>query len=129
VRKGKKVTYTIDLENLGTLPIDPWISMVTSKPDQLARAVAGTKYLSLRASKGSCQRVKYFAKHPGAICKFGELPPGESLRIVAKVRPSESLSHWISLDYAHGGDSVIRDDNERNDPLRAHLTTKVKRRR
>ena len=128
VKKGKKVTYTIDVENRGTLPIDPWVVLVTSKPDQLAKSVAPTKYLSIKTTKGSCERVKFFVEHPGAVCKFGELAPGESLQIVAKVRPSQSLSHWIFLDYGHGeGDGAALDDNESNNPARSHVTTKVKR--
>jgi len=129
IKKGKTVTYTVEISNLGTIPIDPWVQLVTSQPDKLAKSVAGTKYVSIKTTRGTCSRVKYFVEHPGAICKPGELAPGDSLRIIARVRPSRSLSHWIGLDYAHGGDSPIYDDNRANDPSRAHTTTKVKRAR
>jgi hypothetical protein len=126
IRKGKTVTYTVDIENLGTVPIDPAIDLITSQPGRLAKPVVGTKYVSFDVTHGACERVKFFAVHPGAICDI-ELAPGESSRIVAKVKPSQSLSHWAELDYAHGADSPIFDENLDNED--GPVTTKVKRRR
>lgn len=123
VKKGKSVTYTAVLRNLGTIPIDPWIDLVTSKPNKLGKPVVGTKYLSITTTAGTCATVKFFAVHPGAICKPGEVAPGDSVQIVAQVRPSESLSHWIGTDYAHGGDSPIYDDDPDNDPFADTKTT------
>ena len=111
-----------EFHNLGTIAVDPWIQLVTSKPKKLAKAV-GTKYLSVDNDGGECDTVKYFAAHPGALCKPGDVAPGDSLTIVAKVRPSESLSHWIGTDYAHGGDNPIYDDNPHDNPFAQTKTT------
>lgn len=67
IKKGKTVTYTIDIANLGTVAIDPAVDLVTSKPNQLAKPVVGTKYVSIDVTHGTCKTVKFFAVHPGAI--------------------------------------------------------------
>ena len=69
--------------------------------------------------------MRFFAVHPGAICDPGRIARGRTVRITARVRPSGSLSHWVELDYLHGGEGDNRDDNPRNDPFSA-LTTIVK---
>jgi hypothetical protein len=125
IKKGKTVTYTVVLSNLGTIPIAPAIDLVTSQPNKLGKPVVGSKYLSIETTAGKCERVKFFAVHPGVICEPGDVAPGDSVRIVAKVRPSQSLSHWAGTDYAHGGDSPIYDDDPDNDPF-ADLKTIVK---
>ncbi len=127
VKKGKAVTYTVSVENLGTVPIDPDVDLVTSKPNKLAKPVVGTKYVSLETTNGTCKRVTYFAVHPGAICRL-DLAPGERARIVAKVKPSQSLSHWAELDYAHGADSPIYDEDRGNED-EAPANTVVKKRK
>jgi hypothetical protein len=126
IKKGKTVTYTVDITNLGTVPVDPTIDLLTSKPGHLAKPVVGTKYLSLDTTNGKCKTVNFFAKHPGAICDI-QLDPGQSARIVAKVKPSESLDHYAELDYAHGADSPIFDEDGSNED--GPLTTVVKRKR
>ncbi len=125
IGKGKTVTYKITVRNLGTLPMSPEVDLITSRPHKLARPVAGSRYVSLKPSQGRCHRVKFFAIHPGAICNPGRIPPGASVKIKAKVRPSASLSHWVDIDYLHGGEGDNRDDNPRNDPFPV-LTTIVK---
>ena len=62
--------------------------------------------------------MKFFAVHPGAICDPGRIAPGGTVKITAKVRPSGSLSHWVELDYLHGGEGDNDDDNPRNDRSR-----------
>ncbi len=125
IKRGKTVTYRALIRNVGTIPINPWVDLVTSKPRKLAQPVVGTKYVSIATTSGTCSRVKFFGVEPGAICKPGNLAPGDSMRITARVRPSQSLSHWIELDYAHGGDSPIFDDNRANE-ANAPRTTIVK---
>ena len=125
IRKGKTVTYTVTVRNLGTLPMAPEVELITSKPHKLARPVVGTRYVSLDPSQGRCRRVKFFAVHPGAICDPGKVAPGKTVKITAKVRPSGSLSHWVELDYLHGGEGDNDDDNPRNDRIGA-LTTVVR---
>ncbi len=127
IKKGKTVTYTVNIENVGTVPIDPSIQLFTSKPGQLAKPVVGTKYVSIEITSGKCKTVKFFAEHPGAICDV-ELAPGDSVRIVAKVKPSQSLDHYAELDYAHGADSPIFDEDRRNEEGEP-VTTVVKRKR
>lgn len=130
IRKGQTVTYTVDVANLGTVPIDPWVTMVASKPGRLAIPALGTKYVSLQTSSGTCERVIYFSEHPGAACKL-ELQPGGKAHMTAKVRPSQSLTHWVDLDYNHGaGSRAIYDDVEANNEGEdTRLTTKVKPKR
>ena len=77
IRKGKTVTYTVTVRNLGTLPMAPEVELITSKPHKLARPVVGTRYVSLDPSQGRCRRVKFFAVHPGAICDPGKDRPGQ----------------------------------------------------
>jgi hypothetical protein len=97
IKRGKTVTYTIDIENVGTLEIDTDVALITSKPDHLTKPVKGTKYKTIDAEHGTCKRMNFLANpHPGALCHI-TLAPGETSRIVAKVKPSESLSHWASL--------------------------------
>lgn len=126
IRKGRTVTYSITLKNLGSLPMTPEVDLTTSKPHRLAQPVVGSRYVSLKITQGSCKRVTFFAVHPGAICDPGKMAAGVTVKITAKVRPSGSLSHWVGLDYAHGGENVQPDDNPRNDPFSA-VTTIVKK--
>lgn len=114
VKKGKTVTYTVDVANIGTVTIDPWIDLVTSKPGKLSLPVVGARYVSLTTTAGTCERVEFFAIHPGALCKV-TLDPGAHLRIKATLKPSASLSHWVELNYGHGGDTPIFDDDRSND--------------
>ena len=123
IHKGQSVTYSVTVRNLGSLPMSPEIDLLTSKPHKLARPVVGSRYLSLKPSQGSCRRVKFFAVHPGALCDTGQIAPGGTVKITAKVRPSGSLSHWVGLDYLHGGEGNNKDDNPRNDPFSAVTTT------
>ncbi|MGZ8667357.1 MAG: hypothetical protein ACXWZM_09640 [Solirubrobacterales bacterium] len=125
IRRGKALTYKVTVRNLGTLPMSPEIALLTSKPHKLARPVVGTRYLSLDPSQGRCRKVRFFAVHPGAICAPGRIAPGKTVRIVARVRPSGSLSHWVEIDYLHGGQGDNDDDNPRNNRLGA-LTTIVR---
>ena len=125
IRKGQTVTYKVTVRNLGTLPMSPQIDLITSKPHKLAQPVVGSRYVSLKPSQGRCRRVKFFAVHPGAICDPGRIAPGRTVKIRAKVRPSGSLSHWVDIDYLHGGEGDNRDDNPRNDPFPV-LTTIVR---
>ena len=93
--------------------------------------MAGTKYVSLKATKGRCDRVKFFGRNPGAICRVG-IPPGGTATIVAKVRPSASLSHWVRLDYSHAGEYIYEDplaDEDASNEAEKPLTTVVKRKR
>ena len=121
IKKGKKVRYTIDIENVGTVEMSTEVSMITSKPNHLTKPVKGTKYVSIKATKGKCKPVMLLANpHPGAVCDI-TLTPGESAQIVAKVKPSESLSHWVSLGI--GDDDS---DNDVHDP--ANTVVKPKRR-
>ncbi len=125
IHHGQTVTYKLTVRNLGTLPMSPAVELITSKPHKLAQPVVGSRYVSLKPSQGSCRRVKFFAVHPGAICEPGRIPPGGTVKITAKVRPSGSLTHWVELDYLHGGEGNNRDDNPRNDSI-SGLTTVVK---
>jgi hypothetical protein len=121
IRKGQKVTYTIDVENVGTVEIDTDVGMVTSKPNHLTKPVKDTKYVSVDATKGKCKPVMMLANpHPGATCDI-TLAPGESTRIVAKVKPSQSLSHWVALG--------IADDDPDNDFQEDPVNTVVKPKR
>ena len=121
IRKGQKVTYTIDVENVGTVEIDGEVGMVTSKPDHLTKPVKGTKYKSIDATHGTCKPVMMLANpHPGAVCDI-TLAPGETSRIVAKVKPSESLSHWAYL-------GIIDDDLDNEDLDPVNTVVKPKRR-
>ena len=131
VKKAKKVEYTIKAENRGTLPVDPDVWLITSKRNKIGKAVAGTKYVSLKATKGRCDRVKFFGRNPGAICRVG-IPPGGTATIVAKVRPSASLSHWVRLDYSHAGEYIYEDplaDEDASNEAEKPLNTVVKRKR
>jgi hypothetical protein len=58
--------------------------------------------------------------HPGARCEI-TLKPGESTRIVAKVKPSQSLSHWVAIGIADDDP-----DNDLHDPV--NTVVKPKRR-
>jgi hypothetical protein len=112
IKKGKTVTYTINIENVGTLEIDTDVALMTSKPNHLTRPVKGTKYKSLDAQHGTCKRMSFLPNpHPGALCHI-TLAPGESSQIVAKVKPSQSLSHYATL-------GIADDDlgNEDEDPV------------
>jgi hypothetical protein len=126
IKKGKTVTYTADIQNEGTIPSTFGVSLFATQPDALAKPVVGTKYLSITSTSGKCGRVSYGHGFPGAICVPGELAPGDSVRIVAKVRPSQSLSHWIDINYGGGDRQRLLDDNPANDPVRGHTTTLVK---
>ena len=123
IHKGRTVTYTVTVRNLGTLPMSPAIDLVTSKPHKLARPVVGSRYISLDPSQGTCERVTFFSVHPGAICEPGLIVPGKTVTITAKVRPSGSLTHWAGIDYLHGGEGNNDDDNPRNDPFAGVTTT------
>jgi hypothetical protein len=113
IKQGKTVTYTIDIENVGTLEMDTTVGMVTSKPNHLTKPVKHTKYVDLDATNGTTCKPQTMLSNPhaGARCKI-DLKPGESTRITVKVRPSESLSHWVAL-------GVVDDDlgNEDADPV------------
>jgi hypothetical protein len=124
IKQGKTVTYTIDVVNVGTLDIETGLGMVTSKPNHLTKPVKGTKYLDLDATNGTtCKPVMMLANpHPGAACKI-KLAPGESTRIVAKVKPSESLSHWVALEIV---DENL--DNEDDEPVNTIVKPKRRRR-
>jgi hypothetical protein len=122
IKQGKTVTYTIDVENVGTLEIDSTVGMVTSKPNHLTKPVKETKYLSIEATKGRCKPEMMLANpHPGARCDI-KLAPGESTRITAKVKPDQSLSHWAALGFYD--DNL---DNEDDEPV--NVVVKPKRRR
>jgi hypothetical protein len=123
IRKGRTVTYSVTVQNLGALAMSPEIDLVTSKPHKLARPVVGSRYVSLKPSQGTCKRVKFFAVHPGAVCDPGLIAPGRTVTITAQIRPSGSLSHWVGIDYLHGGEGNNNDDNPRNDPFAAVTTT------
>ncbi len=58
--------------------------------------------------------------HAGASCDI-KLAPGESTRITATVKPSESLSHWAALGFAD-------DDLDNEDDKPVNVTVKPKRR-
>ena len=121
IKQGKTVTYTIDVENVGTLEIDTEVNMVTSKPDHLTKPVKRTKYVSVEATHGTCKPEMMLANpHAGASCDI-TLAPGASTRIVAKVKPSESLSHWAYL-------GTVDDDLDNEDPDPVNVVVKPKRR-
>ena len=127
VKKGKRVTYTVDITNVGTIPVDPAVDLFTSKPGRIGKPVPKTKYVSIDVTHGTCKAVKFFVAHPGAICDIA-LEPGQTSHIVAVVKPSESLSHYAEIDYAHQADTPIYDENRANeddDPL--NLVVKRKR--
>ncbi|MDX6584146.1 MAG: hypothetical protein QOI10_3330 [Solirubrobacterales bacterium] len=126
IKKGKTVTYTIGVKNLGTVPIDPWVELITTKPNKFAGKV-DVKYVSMETTNGKCIDVKWFGSWPGGICKLN-LPAGASATIVAKVKASESFSHWVEFDYAHGGDNPLYDD-ERGNETDEPATTTVKKKR
>jgi hypothetical protein len=122
IKQGKTVTYAIEIENVGTLEVDTTVGMVTSKPNHLTKPVKRTKYVSVDGTNGTtCKPEMMLANpHAGARCKI-DLKPGESTRITAKVKPSESLSHWVAL-------GTVDEDlgNEDADPV--NVVVKPKRR-
>lgn len=127
IQPGGTITYRIKMKNVGTVPIDPWIDLSATKPNKIAQAVAGVRYVSLKTSLGSCKRVKFYGVIAGAICKIGKVEPGVSVSVTAKLRATRSLSHSAVLDYNHGGGtSTVRDDNHRND--RGQLATTIVKR-
>ena len=131
VKKGKKVEYTIKVENLGTVPVDPDVWLITSQRNKIGKPVEGTKYVSLDATKGRCGRVTFFAANAGAICRV-DIRPGETAKIVARVKPSQSLSHWVRLDYSHAGEYVYEDsraDEDGKNEAEKPANTVVKRKR
>ena len=123
IRKGRTVTYTVTVRNQGDLPMSPAVDLITSKPHKLGRPVVGSRYVTLKPSQGTCERVKFFAVHPGAICEPGVIPPGKTVTITAEIRPSGSLSHWAEIDYLHQGEGDNDDDNRGNS--QSVLTTTV----
>lgn len=128
VRKGQTVTYTTIVRNLGTIPFTTDVDLVTSKRGRLAQPVPKTRYVQVQTTFGHCKRVRFFAVHPGVICTLKDLAPGRKVTITTRVRPSQTLTHWTYLDYALGGDSVIEDDNPRNDkPLRKDTIVRPRR--
>jgi hypothetical protein len=125
VKKGGTVTYTTTLTNTGTVTIDQeWVNLTASKPNKLAGAATQVKYLSLKTTKGTCHRQRFFSKHKGAQCKVGRLDPGQSVVITAKVKVSQAITHWAFLDYNPTGQPVF-DDNSKNDG--AKVLTKLKK--
>ena len=116
VKRGGTVTYTATLVNDGTVSIEhEWVELVASKPGHLASAALQVKYLSVKSTRGTCHRQKFFSKHKGAICAIGRLDPGQSAVVTAKVQVSQPITHWAFLDYQPGTGSPIFDDNTRND--------------
>jgi hypothetical protein len=121
IKAGKTVTYTIEAANLGTFDLSLTVVSITSKPDHLTKPVKGTKYVSVDSTRGTCKAQMLFNNpHPGAVCEI-KLEPGETARIVAKVKPSESMSHWAYF----GGFTDENPDNEDEEPL--NVTVKPKR--
>jgi len=81
----------------------------------------GARGRSPAVPRGKCKPVMMLASpHPGATCEI-TLAPGERTRIVAKVKPSESLSHWVATGIADDDP-----DNDLHDPV--NVVVKRKRR-
>jgi uncharacterized protein DUF11 len=126
VRRGGVVTYRVILKNHGTVPLATDVQMISSKPLKLAQPVTSTRYLSVRTTRGSCNRVTYFAAHPGVLCRVGSLPAGARMVVTLRVRLFESITHWPFLDLSQGGPGKISDDNGKNNDIRdSRRTTRV----
>jgi hypothetical protein len=127
VKKGGTVTYTVTLRNTGTVTIDQeWVNLAASKPHREGSAATQVKYLSITSTRGKCHRQTFYAKHRGAQCAVGRLAPGEFAVITAKLKVSQSITHWAFLDYNPGTGDAVGDDNGKNDSAQA-LTTVKKR--
>ena len=127
VRRGRVVTYTVTLTNTGTLPIDAeWVHLFATKPNNEHKAAAKVRYLSVKSTRGTCHRQKYFLHHKGAMCAVGRLEAGQSTVVTAKVRLRQSISHWASLDYSPGVGVPMPDDQPGND--QRVVLTRVKKR-
>src|SRR5437764_5152814 len=110
VKKGGTVTYTTTLTNTGTVTIDQeWVELIASKPGHLASAALQVKYISVKSTRGTCHKQKFFVKHKGAICAVGRLEPGQSAVVTAKVKGSQAITHWAFLDYPPGSRNHIWD--------------------
>jgi hypothetical protein len=109
IRKGGTVTFTIRIRNLGTVPNSAPFAMLTSKPGKLAHAAPGTRYVSFKTTHAGCHRVFVYGTQAGALCHLEHLAPGKTAVIKAKVRPSQSFTHWVYL--------LNYDQNKNNDRL------------
>jgi hypothetical protein len=126
VKKGGTVTYTTTLTNNGTVTIDQeWVELIASKPGSLASKATQVKYVSLKTTRGTCKRQKFFAHHKGALCAVGRLDPGQSVVVTAKLKVSQAITHWAFLDYQPGTGSPTPDDRPGNDE--AKVQTKLKK--
>jgi opacity protein-like surface antigen len=126
VKKGGTVTYTTTLTNTGTVRIDQeWVELISSKPGHLASKATQVKYVSLKSTRGTCKRQKFFSQHKGALCAVGSLDPGQSAVVTAKVKVSQPITEWAFLDYQPGSGDPVPDDNQKNDE--AKVQTKLKK--
>jgi uncharacterized repeat protein (TIGR01451 family) len=75
IRLGETVTYTISVRNLGPDTAQDVVAFEDSRAAGLVR--------SLRTDRGSCQ-IRVLPRS----CDLGQLAPGESVRIVARVQPT-----------------------------------------
>jgi hypothetical protein len=114
VRKGRTVTFNLVFRNRGDLPMSPAIDIAASKPNHLGRVSRGTRYVSFKPSRGQCKKVNFFGVIPGAICNPGNVKPGESVTIRAKVRAGSPFQELAEIDYLHGGEGDNNDDNPKN---------------
>jgi hypothetical protein len=125
VKKGGAVTYTVTLTNTGTVTIDQeWVELVASKPAHLASKATQVKYVSLKSTRGTCKRQKFFSQHKGALCAVGRLDPGQTAVVTAKLKLSQPITHWAFLDYQPGTGDPVPDDNQKNDQAKVLTTLK-----
>ena len=130
-QEGKEGQYTIKVENLGTVPVDPdvWHDHLEAQPDR--QAGQGHQVRVARCNQGPCGRS--CASHANRARSAAWNPdPARDAKIVAKVKPSQSLSHWVRLDYSHAGEYVYEDsraDEDGKNEAEKPANTVVKRKR
>src|SRR2546423_9005738 len=98
VQKGGTVTYTTTLTNTGTVTIDQeWVELIASKPGSLGSSARHVKYVSIKSTRGTCHKQKYFTRHKGAMCAIGRLHPGPFAVGTAKAQVSQAITPWRFL--------------------------------
>jgi hypothetical protein len=126
VKRGGTVTYTVTLLNTGTVTIEQeWVQLIASKPGNLGSSASQVRYTSVKSTRGTCHKQRFFAKHKGAMCAIGRLEPGQSAVVTAKLKVSQSITHWAFLDYQPGTGEPVPDDRTGNDESK--VLTRVKR--